>query len=217
MQLMRAHRGKDLLLGAYGLKMHMPAVEAELCIHQEVGSTLHDMLLTIRMVKQGGQRGMLRVSAAPLPRMEPWLAKVLHGPTPILNIMNSRISRHFDSIEHFGERGNGRDMRTVLLRLHCPFCGSSRECAKVRLYATSARALGCNNCNRSTTSTRWSCAHGTPWTSCTQHREEGFRCGSRSRPICKADPSKRNRVRCPLKALKQLQAKKKRLGQPFGA
>ena len=77
------------------------------------------------------------------------------------------------------------------------------------MYTTVARGLTCNKCKRSTTSTKWPCEHGTPWTKCPLHREIGFRCGPLSLNMHKATLDRRNT--CPLKASKRHQAKINRL------
>ena len=81
----------------------------------------------------------------------------------------------------------------------------------MRLYASSAKGVNCSTCKRSTTSTRWLCTHGIPWTNCHVHRELGFRCGS-MRVSHKATLNRSKSSTCPLKVAKRLQAKIRRLG-----
>jgi len=191
-QLTRAHRGKQFLLEQYGVKMHLPAVVAEVCIDAGVNKTLNSMMLTLRSIRQGTHKGKIKSSAAALPRVEPWLHIISNTPTPILNILRDRCNRRLDSIDHQGERGDGRDLRAQIFLLECPQCGSSRDCSKVRLYSTVARGLTCSKCKRSTTSTKWQCEHGTPWTKCPLHTETGFRCGPLSLNMHKATLGRRN-------------------------
>ena len=97
-----------------------------------------------------------------------------------------------------------------MFHLTCPTCGSVRDCAQVRLFTTTARGLTCSSCRKSTTSTRWLCQHGPPWTKCPEHREFGFRCGSKGMSTHKR--SKTWLGHATLKALKGRQAKLSRLG-----
>ena len=71
------------MLKQYGVEMHLPAVAAEVCIAEGVSKTLHDMLLTLREIKQGMQKGKIKFSAAALPRIEPWLQIIAKTPTPL--------------------------------------------------------------------------------------------------------------------------------------
>ena len=73
---------KVFLLMQYGVERHLPAVAAEVCIAEGVSKTLHDMLLTLREIKQGIQKGKIKSSAAALPRIEPWLQIIAKTPTP---------------------------------------------------------------------------------------------------------------------------------------
>ena len=77
-----------------------------------------------------------------------------------------------------------------------------------------ARGVTCHTCRRSTTSTRWLCSHGVPWTSCHVHREAGFRCGLHNPANIKANFERCSKVNrpCPLKAARRLFLKAKRLG-----
>ena len=109
-QLMRAHRGKQFLLESFGLRMHMPAVEAELCLERALAEKLHLVLLIIRLVKNGTHKGLVKASAAPLPRFEPWWDLILKEPSPIL--LEKNIGHRKDAIERFGERGDQRDLKT---------------------------------------------------------------------------------------------------------
>ena len=109
-----------------------------------------------------------------------------------------------------GERGDHRELKPQFFYLNCPSCGTSRNCSHVKLFTTTARGLTCSKCKKSTPSTRWCCDHGTPWTRCPEHRETGFRCGSRNLPISKGLTSSLRQGS--LKALKGRQAKLNKLG-----
>ena len=110
-----------------------------------------------------------------------------------------------------GERGDTRELRPQVFFLKCPSCGIFRDCANVKLFTTTARGLTCSTCRKSTSSTRWCCEHGTPWTSCLVHRETGFRCGAQRLHLKKATSKGSLWVRS-LKALKGRQARLSRLG-----
>ena len=111
-QFLKCHRGKAFLLKQYGVEMHLPAVAAEVCIDEGINKTLHDMLLTLREIKQGPHKGSIKSSAAALPRIEPWLQIIAKTPTHLLTIMQRRCNNRLISIEQQGERGDGRDSRT---------------------------------------------------------------------------------------------------------
>jgi len=214
-QIFRAHRGKGFLLKDYGLLMHLPAISAEVCIPEAASKPLHNMLLTIRSIKQGMQKDKIKSSSAPLPRVEPWLNILAQAPTPLLTCMKIRCSARLNGIEQIGERGDGRDLRTSHFPLECPHCDAIKDCARIKLYAHCARGVTCHICRRSTTSTRWLCSHGVPWTSCHVHREAGFRCGLHNPAnINKANFERCSKVNrpCPLKAARRLFLKAKRLG-----
>ena len=103
--LTSAYRSKSFLLEDFGLRMHIPAIKAELCTSKEVGAKLHLMLLTIRSIKQGAESGKLKASAMPLPRYEPWGAVISKSPHPLPQILESRKLREHDSINMRGEKG----------------------------------------------------------------------------------------------------------------
>jgi len=111
-----------------------------------------------------------------------------------------------------GERGDYRELRPHSFSLSCPTCGSFRECARVRLFTTTAKGLTCSNCRKSTTSTRWHCLHDVPWTKCPSHRETGFRCGAKSLPTLERPKGRMGLGHATLKALKCRQAKMSKLG-----
>lgn len=208
--LTRAHRGRQFLLERFGLKMHTPAVVAELCLEEGVNKTLHSMLLTLRAVKQGPHKGSIKSSSGPLPRVEPWISIILKAPSPLSSIIDKRVKSRIEGIEHHGEGGEGRDLKPVLFGLFCPHCGTSKNCAGIRLYAKNARGVTCKEFKKCTTSTRWKCPHGVPWTTCPTHREGGFRCGPLRLHKRSNGPLKPERRR--LKAITRLQAKRCRLG-----
>jgi hypothetical protein len=208
---MRPPKGKAFLLANYGLELHFPAVKAELCLEAGVAASLHNMLVSIRAIKLGIHKGNLRASAAPLPKKEPWFNFLAPGPTPISKIMNSKRVNLHDNIRSRGERGDHRELRPSVFLLKCPFCGIARDCSRVKLFTTTAKGLTCNNCKKSTSSTRWwCCEQDIPWTSCPIHREAGFRCGVRSVPGRQGlNPSLRQGS---LKALRDRQARLSKIG-----
>ena len=112
-----------------------------------------------------------------------------------------------------GETGDGRELQPLKFPLVCPTCGTSKECAKVRLFTNVAKGLTCSTCRKSTTSTRWSCFHGTPWTDCPVCRQVGFRCGSQS---LRNHPNRSrhvtNMMHLTVKALRRKQAKLRVIG-----
>jgi hypothetical protein len=186
LELLRAAKGKAFLLDSYGLEVHLTAVRAEICLDDGLASRLHSMLSSIRLIKQGTHKGSLKASAAPLPKKEPWADILASAPAPIVTMMNNRKTRRLDNISMRGERGDYREQRPQSFILVCPTCATPRDCVNVRLFTTIARGLTCNNCKKSTSSTRWCCSHGASWTSCPIHREAGFRCGSHSQAPNKA-------------------------------
>ena len=208
--MLRPSKGKAFLLSHYGMEIHLPAVKAELCLDAGVATSLHNMLASIRLIKQGTHKGKLRASAAPLPKKEPWFNMLAPGPTPISKILSSRRDNMHANIMIRGERGDHRELRPPVFFLKCPSCGNFKDCAQVKLFTTTARGLTCSMCKKSTSSTRWCCEHGIPWTSCPKHREAGFRCGFRSLPSNERLNSSLRQGS--LKALKARQAKLSRLG-----
>ena len=207
--LTSAYRGKTCLLEAYGICMHAPAIKAEICLNQESGDKVHNMLLCIRAVKQGPESGKLKASAAPLPRLEPWRALITHSSQPIPLILNNRRLREHDNIQGRGENGSGRDLKPEVVNLICPHCRKQQNCAKNKLFTTVAVSLSCRNCKTNTTSTQWRCTHGLKWQSCKTHREAGMRCGSHRTQGTPKRPD-------PLKAAARLFQKAKKLG-PLGS
>ena len=189
----------------------MPAVVAELCLEASVATSLHNMLIRIRLFKQGPNKGKLRASAAHFPKREPWFDILTPAPCPIISILASRKARRLDSITMRGERGDTRELRPHVFLLKCPSCGTFRDCVNVKLFTTTARGLTCSTCRKSTSSTKWCCEHGSPWTSCPEHRETGFRCGTQRLHLRKAT-SKGSFWVGSLKALKSRQARASRLG-----
>ena len=212
LEMLRPAKGKTFLLATYGLEVHLPAVQAELCLSTGQAKTIHDMLTRIRLVKQGASKGKLRASAAPLPKKEPWFDMLIPGPTPIPTIMNSRRLNMLNNIEIRGERGDFRELKPHSFSLSCPSCGSFKECARVRLFTTTAKGLTCSICRKSTSSTRWHCLHNVPWTKCSLHREPGFRCGARSLPTLERPKVRIGLGHVTLKALKHKQARLSKLG-----
>ena len=57
---LRPAKGKAFHLRAYGLEIHLPAVVAEICLEAGVATKLHQMLVSLRSVKQGPHKGKLR-------------------------------------------------------------------------------------------------------------------------------------------------------------
>ena len=117
-----------------------------------------------------------------------------------------------DNIMMRGEMGDGSDLQPLKFLLHCPSCKASKECAHVRLFSKVARGIACSTCRKNTTSTRWNCSHGTPWTDCHVCRHVGFRCGSQS---LRKHSSQSNRVMHAttlLNAHRRKQAKRRALG-----
>ena len=178
--MLRADKSKGFKLADYGLEAHAPAIVSEICLDAGMADKLHNMMLKLRIIKQGINKDKLRASSAPLPKKEPWVSLLALAPTPIIDILSSREARRLDNISMRGETGDGRELQPLKFPLVCPTCGTSKECAKVRLFTNVAKGLTCSTCRKSTTSTRWSCFHGTPWTDCPVCRQVGFRCGSQS-------------------------------------
>jgi hypothetical protein len=111
-----------------------------------------------------------------------------------------------------GERGDNRELKPQFFYLECPSCGKLRDCAHVKLFTTTARTLTCSNCKKSTSSTKWSCEHGTPWTKCSIHRELGFRCGRQSLPSINASSQGKAIDARSFKAIQRRQAKLRAIG-----
>jgi len=155
----------------------MPAVRAELCTSQQVNTTLHDMLMTIRMIKKGGNSGKLKASAQPLPRHEPWDAILAKASSPLKDIVRRKAEARNDNILSMGARADGKDLKPFRFELSCPSCKASRDCASNKLFDTRASTVSCRVCHRSTSSTRWLCSCGFEWFLCKAHRDEGLRCG----------------------------------------
>ena len=210
--MLRPAKGKAFHLSHYGLEVHLPAVNAELCLEDGVASSIHNMLARIRAVKQGTHKGKLRASAAPLPKREPWYDILAPGPNPIMNILTNRRDKMHDNIMIRGERGDHREQRPQFFFLKCSTCGNFRNCAHVKLFTTTARGLTCSKCKKSTSSTRWFCEHGTPWTRCTEHRETGFRCGVQSLPFKHASSKGTNTWARSFKAIQRRQARLRVIG-----
>ena len=212
LEMLRPSKGKAFRLTQYGLEVHLPAVKAELCLDAGVATSVHNMLARVRLIKQGAHKGKLKASAAPLPKKEPWFDMLAPGPTPLITILSSRWDKMHDNITIRGERGDHREQRPHFFYLKCPSCGNSRDCAQVRLFTTTARGLTCSKCKKSTSSTRWFCEHGTPWTRCTEHRETGFRCGVQSLPFKHASSKGTNTWARSFKAIQRRQARLRVIG-----
>ena len=178
--MLRPDKSKGFKLSHYGLEAHAPAIVSEICLDAGVASKLHEMMLKLRITKQGPNINKLKASSAPLPKREPWVSLLATSPPPIINILASRKARKLDGIGMRGESGDGMELQPLRFSLVCPTCGASKECAQVKLFTNVARGLACSTCRRSTTSTRWICFHRTPWTDCPVCRHVGFRCGSQS-------------------------------------
>ena len=204
--MFRPAKAKMFFLEGYGLKIHCPAIVAELCLDNALADRLHQMLCRIRIVNLGSHQGMLRSSAAPLPKKEPWLDILRQAPAPLCQIMMNRSISRIENMTARGERGDHRDLKPSTFTLTCPKCSVPRECAHVKLHSCAARGLTCLECRASTTSTKWCCGHGAPWTSCSVHREAGFRCGPRSLLSHEAPFSR------PFQAIKARLSKLRRLG-----
>ena len=187
------YRGKTCLLASFGLCMHVPAIKAEICLTTEVGEQLNQMLINIRIIKQGPNSGKLKASAAPLPRLEPWRAIISHASRPIPLILSNRNIKENENITGRGENGLGRDLKPQVFNLSCPRCKHVKNCARNKLFTTAPVSLSCNNCRANTTSTQWQCSHGKKWATCHVHREGGMRCGrlgSQGLRNKRPDPSK---------------------------
>ena len=180
MSMLRTDKSKGFRLADYGLEAHAPAIVSESSLDSGIADRLHDMMLQLRTIKQGPNKDKLKASSAPLPKREPWVQLLASAPIPIIDILASRKARRLDSISVRGEAGDGRELQPLKFPLSCPSCSTSKECAKIRLFTSVAKGLTCSSCKKCTTSTRWSCFHGTPWTDCPVCRQVGFRCGSQS-------------------------------------
>ena len=206
----QSYRSKSFILEQYGIMMHLPAIRGQLCISSEVAHNMHTMLITIRTVRQGPHKGLLKSSNAPLPRFEPWETITAKAPHPLPKIVETRRARQLDNITIRGESGNGRDLRPQQFLLSCPSCDTLKDCANNTLFKVAAVSLTCQSCKRNTTSTKWLCSHAIPWHTCEYHREPGMRCGlKRSKGIG-------NCMRDTFKAEQRLLNKHRRLG-PLGS
>ena len=189
----QSHHTRAFLLEDFGLRMHIPALRAELCTSPEVGERLHQMLCTIRAVKQGAGKGMLRASAGPLPRLEPWERITSKAPHPLPRIIQDKSMRRIENISIRGEKGDGRDLKPLSFKLKCPSCECFKESVGNTLFKTSAVTLSCQQCGKNTTSTKWLCTHLIPWHKCETHRDLGMRCGhgqSKGTKTIRPNPSK---------------------------
>ena len=199
---------KGFPLEEYGILKHMPAVRAELCLSEGHASLMHSMLCSIRLIKGGADKGSLKASALPLPRVEPWSSILRQVPPTLPELLENRRSRLHQAIETKGERGDGRGTKPMIFMLDCPSCGHAKDCAKHQLYVTSARCVTCRHCLRNASSLRWRCSHGLPWHTCLHHRETGFWCG---RAPAEASHKSRKRPATHL-ASASLLAKRRKLG-----
>jgi hypothetical protein len=175
----QTQKAKGFILQEYGISMHLPAIKGQLCVAKEVSHRIHTMLISIRAVKQGTHKGLLKASAAPLPRYEPWESITAKAPHPLPKILENRRNRQIDNINVRGEGGDGRDLRPSQFDLSCPSCSVVKNCAYNTLFKTAAVSLSCLNCKRNTSSTKWLCSHAIPWHTCEYHRELGMRCGNK--------------------------------------
>jgi hypothetical protein len=182
---MQTYKGKEFILQPYGLRMHQQAVQAELCLNDVINTRLHEYLAQLKLIKHGTNKGKLRTCSGPLPKHEPWFQDLFSRPPAIINLLQNKIDRCNNGINHFGEKGDGRDLKPQSFCLKCPHCSSSRECAHIILYSTHARVINCPACKRNTTSTQWLCPHSVQWHRCHEHREGGMRCGRRR---CRNNP-----------------------------
>jgi len=178
LQALASFSGKDTLLASYGIRSHLPAVTATLCIAHGINIIIHNMLIKIRQVKGSEGSVKLKASCLPLPRLEPWLDHIGKAPLTILSIILKAEARRHEAITIRGEHGDGRDLKPDLFFLNCPTCNSARNAAGCKLYDTKAKTLVCLSCRKGTTSTQWLCTHGIAWHKCGEHRAAGFRCGS---------------------------------------
>ena len=74
------HKGRAMLLARYGILLHMPAIESQLCLAPHIREAIHSMLITARHAKHGIGQHMLKASAKPLPKLEPWVSYVGKAP-----------------------------------------------------------------------------------------------------------------------------------------
>ena len=70
--LTATYRGNELLPKRYGIRLHVGAIRAELCLGHDHYNALHNILLTIRSSNSLSGHIMMRASAKPLPMLEPW-------------------------------------------------------------------------------------------------------------------------------------------------
>ena len=115
---MVSSKAKGFIMKQYGMLMHMPAVQAELCVAPQVASKLHDMLCTLRAVKQGPNKHRLKASAQSLPRFETWEPIISKAPPILLTLKAARDKNRHDQRQpqgksaHRGEQPRDRDCLT---------------------------------------------------------------------------------------------------------
>ena len=72
------------------------------------------------------------------------------------------------------------EMQTFMLA--CPTCSFCQDVSRCRLWMGRVwNCLRCQQCGQRSSSSRWQCACGAPWSTCLTHRQQGFACGGESR------------------------------------
>jgi hypothetical protein len=162
------------------LTCRAPAIASSICLDKGLMNKIHNMLNTIRAIKDGQGILKLKSSPAPLPNREPWF-KVLEShwktqSTSIPNIANRRRSSSDSPSTHCNQDGDEGSSRLSTFMLHCPKCNAAKDAQRCTLYTTHAKVVACRQCGVASASSKWRCIHNVPWLRCPCCRSVGFKC-----------------------------------------
>ena len=184
--LVQTYQGKELLLSRYGLNLRAPAIASSICLDRGLHAKLHQMLNTIRAIKEGQGSFKLKSSPAPLPFKEPWLGilsshwKTQH--TSIVTIANRRRYARDHPTSQSNIMINEGSSRHTMFMLHCPKCNAAKNAQRCTLYTTHAKVVACRSCSIASASSKWRCIHNVPWLRCPSCRSVGFLCKRKAKP-----------------------------------
>ena len=180
-------------LAVYGIRQHVPAVSARLCLSSHNATLVHNMLSTLQAASKSKRKTVLklRAGAFKFPRLSPWRHLLFSCDDVLGNVLERREITRLNAIRSRGERGFGDDIKPTCFPLECPRCHTVSNMVGCKLYHLNrSRQIRCPSklCNLTSTASKWLCPCKQSWLRCIHHRGPGFKCGSSGRSSSKASP-----------------------------
>ena len=175
-EIFSASHARDFPLQKLGIKSYLPSIRGYISVPQAIVEKMNLHITSFAHRLTPGKRKNLAAQDR---------AELTHV------IWNSNKAMQWPAICHDDHDWLHADISNSLqykqsemqtFMLACPTCSFCQDVSRCRLWMGRVwNCLRCQQCGQRSSSSRWHCACGAPWSTCLTHRQQGFACGGESR------------------------------------